>query len=561
MGEPSIPIIFSVLPGSNLEVVTCPCCLRAPVVLALAIATVFPAVSAVAQSGFSDLGEAGSHQADVENLAGKGVLEGTECQPGAFCPTDPLERWVMAVWLVRVLDGTAPPPAASRFVDVDPDTWWTPYVERLAVLGVTVGCATGPARFCPDRSVTRAQMATFLTRAIRRADLSTDLESASGRVVAGSFQVMVTFARDVTGFTADDVVVANGRVSGITGAGAGYEVTIAPAAAGTVVVRIPPGAAVDAAGNMSRGSEPLVRTFGWDGRGDAPGLDTWDRDAVVRSYRMEFDREEPDHGFTGNVDECDAGTISQAYRDSVVQRVNWYRRMAGVPAVTERAEFSVAAQHAALMMSAEEDLSHYPDSDWKCYSASGAWGAIRSNLGLGSSGVWGIDRYMRDTGSNNLAVGHRRWIVRPQLWEIGVGNVPYVSSASHYRANALYVELGGRNVTREQRGFIAWPPSGYIPAETVWGRWSFQLTGADFSLATVTVMDDDGPVPIQVISRPPGYYAPAVVWAVRGDTRSLPFPRPSDGDDCYTVTISEVRINGETLLPFQYATCLLDEGR
>ncbi len=71
----------------------------------------------------------------------------------------------MAVWLVRVLDGTAPPPAASRFVDVDPDIWWTPYVERLAVLGVTVGCATGPARFCPDRSVTRAEMATFLTRA------------------------------------------------------------------------------------------------------------------------------------------------------------------------------------------------------------------------------------------------------------------------------------------------------------------------------------------------------------------------------------------------------------
>lgn len=39
-------------------------------------------------------------------------------------------------------------------------------MERLAVLGVTAGCATGPARYCPDESVTRAQMATFLTRAI-----------------------------------------------------------------------------------------------------------------------------------------------------------------------------------------------------------------------------------------------------------------------------------------------------------------------------------------------------------------------------------------------------------
>ena len=71
----------------------------------------------------------------------------------------------MAVWLVRVLDGTDPGSSGTRFADVDPDGWWAPYVERLAVLGVTTGCATGPARYCPDDSVTRAQMATFLTRA------------------------------------------------------------------------------------------------------------------------------------------------------------------------------------------------------------------------------------------------------------------------------------------------------------------------------------------------------------------------------------------------------------
>ena len=45
-------------------------------------------------------------------------------------------------------------------------------MERLAELGVTTGCATGPARYCPHDSVTRAQMATFLTRAF-------DLDPAS----------------------------------------------------------------------------------------------------------------------------------------------------------------------------------------------------------------------------------------------------------------------------------------------------------------------------------------------------------------------------------------------
>ena len=81
----------------------------------------------------------------------------------------------MAVWLVRILDGADPPPVGvSRFVDVDSSEWWAPYVERLADLGVTGGCATEPARFCPTETVTRARMASFLVRAF-------DLPSA-GRV-------------------------------------------------------------------------------------------------------------------------------------------------------------------------------------------------------------------------------------------------------------------------------------------------------------------------------------------------------------------------------------------
>ncbi len=72
----------------------------------------------------------------------------------------------MAVWLVRVLDGADPPPIeASRFADVDASQWWAPYVERLADLLITKGCSLEPARFCPTETVTRAQMASFLVRA------------------------------------------------------------------------------------------------------------------------------------------------------------------------------------------------------------------------------------------------------------------------------------------------------------------------------------------------------------------------------------------------------------
>ena len=93
------------------------------------------------------------------------MFEGTACGEGLFCPGEPVWRWTTAVWLVRVLGESEPQAGLSRFVDVDDSEWWMPYVERLADLGITHGCATEPARFCPEDPVTRAQMASFLSRA------------------------------------------------------------------------------------------------------------------------------------------------------------------------------------------------------------------------------------------------------------------------------------------------------------------------------------------------------------------------------------------------------------
>ena len=102
----------------------------------------------------------------LDALAERGVLAGVECGEGLICPDEPLKRWEMAVWLVRLLDGADPGSSEEpTFADVDYHAWWAPFVERLLEMGVTVGCGTEPARYCPDNDVTRAQMATFLTRA------------------------------------------------------------------------------------------------------------------------------------------------------------------------------------------------------------------------------------------------------------------------------------------------------------------------------------------------------------------------------------------------------------
>ena len=138
--------------------------------LVAAVAAVGLATTAAAQSGFTDV-DSRSHEANIEALAEMGLFEGTECGEQQFCPDEPAKRWTVAVWLVRALDGSDPPEVdQSRFADVDNAEWWMPYVERLADLGVTVGCKRDPLRFCPDETVTRARMASFLVRAFDLAE-------------------------------------------------------------------------------------------------------------------------------------------------------------------------------------------------------------------------------------------------------------------------------------------------------------------------------------------------------------------------------------------------------
>ena len=137
----------------------------------LAAATAIP-LPARGAEGFSDIGSGGTHEPAIKALSDQGVFTDTECGDGLFCPDDPIDRWVMAVWLVRVLGGEVTDTATSRFDDVDASEWWSTYAEELADRDITTGCKTDPLRYCPDDSVTRAQMATFFVRAF-------DLESAS----------------------------------------------------------------------------------------------------------------------------------------------------------------------------------------------------------------------------------------------------------------------------------------------------------------------------------------------------------------------------------------------
>ena len=59
-------------------------------------------------------------------------------------------------------DGTASPPEPPEFADVDEGSVHAESIGCIAALGITRGTAAG--MFSPSDTVTRAQMASFLTR-------------------------------------------------------------------------------------------------------------------------------------------------------------------------------------------------------------------------------------------------------------------------------------------------------------------------------------------------------------------------------------------------------------
>ena len=104
------------------------------------------------------------HESDIYAIAEAGVTRG--CNPpinDRFCPTRDVTRAEMAAFLVRALELTET--SGIRFKDVSSGSTFEQDIDRLATAGVTKGC-NPPAndRFCPTDSVTRGQMAAFLQR-------------------------------------------------------------------------------------------------------------------------------------------------------------------------------------------------------------------------------------------------------------------------------------------------------------------------------------------------------------------------------------------------------------
>lgn len=245
-------------------------------------------------------------------------------------------------------------------------------------------------------------------------------------------------------------------------------------------------------------------------------------------------------GWTGNVSSCNAGTISGLSNIRLLQRINYYRALVGLPIATSIDPISSAkCQEAALMMKANNALSHTPPTSWLCYSAAGAQGAGSSNLAMGSPSChssYSIDLYMRDNGVSSL--GHRRWVIKPDMLSYGHGSTNTTSALYVFGASGIYPNVP----------FTAYPSPGYFPAPLLTMQtWSFSIPGANFSQASVSMMSpNDIPVQLTYSALPSGYGDNAIGFTPIGISNVSPY------DERYTVTIQNVALPNGTTNNYSY---------
>lgn len=238
---------------------------------------------------------------------------------------------------------------------------------------------------------------------------------------------------------------------------------------------------------------------------------------------------------SAQVSSCEPGSYSTVGKKGTLDRINALRFFAGLEPVVENSGYSQGAQACALIMDAENRLSHTPDETWDCYSDVGADGAGHSNISTQPS-IPSVMAYMEDAGANNYAaLGHRRWILDSRMTQVGMG------STADYSCLWVVPEGGAGQPSAD---YVAWPPGGEVPFSALgYGNiddtgWSLQSSTFNIGNGIITVSSEGVALPVQtrVLSQGAGdFYAigwipsgwstqPGMTYHVQAQIIVSPFP-------------------------------------
>lgn len=239
---------------------------------------------------------------------------------------------------------------------------------------------------------------------------------------------------------------------------------------------------------------------------DCNGVENRTPEAVCQ--RWDTDRADLNEGqWSGSINSCSAGTISQNATDNALRQVNLFRWLSGLSEVSTTPTLNEKAQECALIMDAYNGLTHTPQPHFDCYSEAGAQAASSSNISP-YPGVYSVELYMSDPG-NETTLGHRRWIMSNGLGPIGLGST----------ADFSCMWVHGGNGT-DAAGWTSWPPADIVPIAVTnlgWAAldetgWSLQSDAINLDDASVTITRDDGTDLPVTVTKLGAYYGSQ--WAI-----------------------------------------------
>lgn len=282
---------------------------------------------------------------------------------------------------------------------------------------------------------------------------------------------------------------------------------------------------------------------------------------------------EPDNGSIysaePNVAECNAGSLKTSEKQKALDKLNQIRALHGLPGVDYDTSADAEVAAAALMMVANNALTHAPQTTDPCYSSTGLAGAQTSNLymmsgnnTLSTDSGMPVEAFLTDSGVSSL--GHRRWLLDPFLASTAFGRVdgtPQVSSTKAMAAALKVIGGGAANLTGTTFDYVAFPAGNY-PSSLVDKSWflSFSVVAdrlvkannngshVDYSEANVEMFDGalNSMTVSSVSANYENYGLPNhLQWKVSGLANNT----------LYTVKINNVRVDN-VLMGYQYTFTL-----
>lgn len=379
---------------------------------------------------------------------------------------------VLAVTLAQKLglpvDPYDPDLPEAPFTDME-SVFGKPYVSAAWSMGLMNGVSA--TEFAPLRTITRMEICTLLSRIMEKCG--------------------VTLPETVSG-------VAERLDSGAEGAVPGWAKAGVVEIAGAGLMQGSGGSlALTAQTSREQAMVLALRTMDMAGEIlEEQNFTAAEREKIaqLRELRATFgDPGEPYAQEPSTSAPYSLGKVNDAYLQDGLNTINYARAIAGLAPVAMSEEKNQSAQAGAVLLVAG-GYGHYPSQPADMpddFYKQGYAATSTSNIGMGHDDLSDFTLSCLDDSdsSNYTRVGHRRWLLDPDLTTVGLG-----CADRRYTTKVVgdtYVPWGGPE-------YVTWPSEGVFPMELfreelVWScSFSPNVYTTDREDITVTVTDGSG---------------------------------------------------------------------